>query len=129
MAHRRTQSVESISSNEALESFTDSHFQKSITGNVLSEQSHEELVAGAKEIIENFQNHEKKTYSYKEKTIELDQVLAAMLIHADEAGGEKSKRYVASTIVACVDHNEVTDFEKLVAVAVTWLTHLLYICM
>jgi hypothetical protein len=50
-----------------------------------------------------------------------------MLHHAERAGGERAKRYVSSAIVASFDADK--SFDKLVAVAVTWLTHLLYICM
>ena len=45
-----------------------------------------------------------------------------MLDHAEGAGSERAKRYVSSAIVASFDLDE--TFGKLVAVVVTWLTHL-----
>jgi len=137
MAHHRTVSVGSISSlsslcslssEEAVETYRDPLFQQSITTTLTSTQpSLEALHARAGGIIESFATHEKRVYEYQGKTVNLDRILAAMLHHAERAGGERSKRYMSSAIVASYDADE--SYDKLVAVAVTWLTHLLYICM
>jgi len=134
MAHHRTVSVGSISSlsslssEEAVETYRDPLLQQSITTTLTSTQpSLEALHARAGGIIESFATHEKRVYEYQGKTVNLDRILAAMLHHSERAGGEHSKRYMSSAIVASYDADE--SYDKLVAVAVTWLTHLLYICM
>jgi len=130
MAHHRTTSVESassISSEEAVESYRDPLLQQSITRSRTSIQPLEVLLTRARHIIENFSNHEERIYKFQEKSINLDKILTAMLSHARQAGGERAERYVSSAIVASFDADK--TFGKLVAVAITWLTHLLYICM
>ena len=129
MAHHRTLSVESISSissEEAVETYRDPLLQQSITQSLTSIQPLDALLTRAGDIIENFASHEKRIYKFQGENINLDKILTAMLSHAEEAGGERAKRYVSSAIVASFDADE--TFGKLVAVTVTWLTHLLYIC-
>jgi len=95
MAHHRTVSVGSISSlsslssEEAVEAYRDPVLQQSITRTLTSTQpSLEALLARAGGIIKSFVTHEKRVYEYQGKTINLDGILAAMLHHAERAGGE-----------------------------------------
>jgi hypothetical protein len=125
MAHDRTGGISSLSSEEAVETYRDPLLQQSITSS--TQLSLEALLIRAGGIIESFAAHKKRVYEYQGKTINLDRILTAMLHHAERAGGERAKRYVLSAIVASSDADK--SFDKLVAVAVTWLTHLLYICM
>ena len=82
----------------------------------------------AKEIVdEKLTPTHRKVYKYKknsdEFSIDLDNVVKAMLICAEEPEGQ---RYVASAIVACNTCQDVV--ETLVALGTTWLTHFLFVC-
>ena len=87
------------------------------------------------EIIEEFALNPQSTFSPdKEKgfQLKLDRVLAAMLAHAKEIGGESSKHYVLSCIMACEQrgHQEGKEcvFSLLRDLGIIWLTHFLFIC-
>jgi len=133
ITHHRTVSVgsmsslSSLSSEEAVETYREPLLQQSITQTLTSTQPLEGLLAHARGIIERFATHEKKVYEYQEKNINLERVITAMLDYAELAGGDRAIRYVSSAIIASCDADK--TFDKLIAVAVTWLTHLLYICM
>ena len=133
MAHHRTVSVGSISSlsslssEEAVETYREPLLQQSITQTLTGTQPLEGLLAHARGIIERFATHEKRVYEYQEKNIDLERVITAMLDYAELAGGHRAKRYVSLAIVASYDADK--TFDKLIAVAITWLTHLLYVCV
>jgi len=130
MPQQRTDSLDSISSvssEAAVENFTEPRFQKDVQANVKSTQSLTKLTARAQGIVDDFAKTGQNTLQYKKHTIEISKIMSAMLAHAEDAGGEGGKRYVASAIVACLDGNKVNT-EKITALAVTWLTHLLFIC-
>ena len=66
----------------------------------------QELADAAEKIInEKFAYDPRSTYTYRkdseEISVELDQVIIAMLAYAEECGGEGGKRYVACAIMAC----------------------------
>ncbi|KDR80327.1 hypothetical protein GALMADRAFT_242700 [Galerina marginata CBS 339.88] len=71
----------------------------------------QELVHAAERIInQNFAPDLQHTYAYQMDdetvSVNLDQVMSAMLEHAEECGGDEAKRYVASAIVACSRREE-----------------------
>lgn len=91
----------------------------------------QDLVGAAEKIIsERFAPDSRSTYKYKkdseEISVELDQVMIAMIACAEECGGESGKRYVASAILTCSNEEDVVG--ALAALGTTWLTHLLFIC-
>ena len=99
--------------------------------NVRSPTTLQELVDAAEKIInEKFAYDLQSTYTYKkdseEISVELDQVITAMLAYAEECGGEGGKRYVACAILACSREEDVVG--ALAALGTTWLTHLLFMC-
>ena len=86
-----------------------------------------ELVDAAEKIInEKFAHDSESAFTYADISVQLDQVMMAMLACAEECGGESGKRYVASAILACCEEEDVVG--ALVALGTTWLTHLLFIC-
>jgi len=121
-SHKRNWSRDS-DSEAAASQYTDSDFQKTIHSIIRSPTTLDLLVAQAEAAINNFVLLNESTMVVKEKSIQLDRVMSAMMAHAEEAGGESGKRYVASVIIAC---NE--EPAKLAAVGYTWLTHLLFVC-
>ena len=127
MPRHQTKSVDTVSSEAAVENFIKPRFQKDVQANVKSSQSLDKLTARAKKIVEDFATNEHNTLKYKKSTIGINKIMNAMLAHAEDAGGEGGKRYVASAIVACLDDGGMNP-EKITALAVTWLTHLLFIC-
>ena len=110
-------------SEAAASQYTNSDFQKTIHSIISSPSALDLLVAEAESAIDDFVLLNESTIVIKEKSIQLDRVMSAMMAHAEEAGGESGKRYVASVIIAC---NE--EPAKLAAVGYTWLTHFLFIC-
>jgi len=83
-----------------------------------------ELVDAAEKIInENFAPDSQSTFTHADISVQLDQVMLAMLACAAECGG---KRYVASAILACSEEEDVVG--AFVALGTTWLTHLLFTC-
>ena len=132
MAHSRDDSLSSLTSISS-DSFIKTYdsLKEQITSIKNSEIHLQQLTNDAEKIInETFAPHPKSTFIYKKAstplTIQLDNVMNAMLVHAEESGGEEAKRYVASAIVACGQKEHM--IEALEAVGVTWLTHLLFIC-
>ena len=70
-------------------------------------------------------------------TLNLDKVLLAMVTYSRGCGSDEGQRYVASTIVACreEEHGEksaeskhLTVWELVRAIAITWVTHFLFVC-
>jgi len=120
--HKRNWSTDN-DSEAAASQYTNSDFQKTIHSVINSPTTLDLLVAQAEAAINNFVLLNESTMVVKEKSIQLDRVMSAMMAHAEEAGGESGKRYVASVIIAC---NE--EPAKLAAIGYTWLTHLLFVC-
>jgi hypothetical protein len=68
---------------------------------------------------------------YENVKVQADKVLEAMLAHAESCGGENGKRYTATAICACVDEkrwNSPETLHTLHDLALTWVTHLLFVC-
>ncbi|KAJ3529584.1 hypothetical protein NMY22_g8937 [Coprinellus aureogranulatus] len=103
--------------------------------NDTSGTSTEDLVARAKQYIAKFALSEQRFYRTRRASMDLDRVLEAMMSHAGEAGGDTSRRYVASEILACgsspntsgslrLDENGCVLLRDL---AIQWLTNLLFV--
>lgn len=127
MVHARSDSLDSVSSLTSISSRTSVETYESLKSEIISiEQSDTDLptlVGTAKEIVdEKLTPTHRKVYKYKknsdEFSIDLDNVVKAMLVCAEEPEGQ---RYVASAIVACNTCQDVV--ETLVALGTTWLTH------
>ena len=90
------------------------------------------LVKAANTLVDELaSNEEKNTYKYGGSTLKLHPVLRAMLVHADGCGGKQGTRYTAAAILGCVvnDNSESADtLQMLHDLAVTWISHLLFIC-
>ena len=91
-----------------------------------------DLVKKAEEMIKKFSADERNIFTYqkddKKATVNLHEVMSAMLACAEECGGESGKRYVALAITLCGDKGDDNVVGLLVALGTTWLTHLLFIC-
>ncbi|KAJ3529585.1 hypothetical protein NMY22_g8938 [Coprinellus aureogranulatus] len=97
----------------------------------------DQLVAQAKRLIDKFASSDERMFRLWRASIELHRVLEAMLTHAGEAGGDKSQRYVSSTIVACdevvaLDAQDRGAAEKacllrLRDIGILWLTEFLFV--
>jgi hypothetical protein len=85
-----------------------------------------ELVGAAEKIISKFAPDSQSTFTHADISVQLDQIMIAMLACAEECGGEEGTIYVASAILACSKEEDVVG--ALVALGTTWLTHLLFIC-
>jgi hypothetical protein len=86
-----------------------------------------ELVGAAEKIInEKFAPDSQSTFTLADISVQLDQIMLAMLACAEECGGEEGTLYVASAILACSKEEDVVG--ALAALGTTWLTHLLFIC-
>ena len=91
----------------------------------------EALVRDAEKIIiETFTPNPQRTYTFgKDDTklsVNLDEVMSAMLENAEECGGENAKRYVAAAIVACSRREDVVG--TLAALGFMWLAHFIFVC-
>ena len=92
----------------------------------------EELVRDAEKIIsETFAPDPRRVYTYRKGdtravSVNLDEVMKAMLENAEECGGEEAKRYVAAAIVACSRREDVVG--TLAALGFMWLAHFLFVC-
>lgn len=89
-----------------------------------------DLVASAEKIVKKvFAPDPRSHYTYKtdcdEISLKLDNVMLAMLAHAEECGGESGQRYVESAILACSKQDEVVV--ALEALGTTWLIHFLFV--
>jgi len=68
---------------------------------------------------------------YESVKVQADKVLQAMLAQAESCGGENGKRYTATAICACVHEKQWNNPETLQALhdlALTWVSHLLFVC-
>jgi len=133
MSGSRNDSLASMAScsSETSVKFYEEILKPSIENVRMSPTTLQELVDTAEKIInEEFAANPQSTYTYRrdseEISVELDQVMIAMLTCVEECGGESGKRYVASAIVACSNEEDMVG--ALAALGTTWLTHLLFIC-
>ncbi|TFK61898.1 hypothetical protein BDN72DRAFT_903699 [Pluteus cervinus] len=143
MAHHRSNSAATISSLTSLTSLTSNssitsveiynNLKPEISAVEGSQSSLQELVEGAEKIIrKKFSSNSKCVYTYgkgaTKNSVNLNQIMLAMLDRAEECGGEDGKRYVASTIVACSrNKTDEETVDTLAAVGTTWLTHFLFV--
>ena len=121
-------SLTSISSRSSIETY--SGLRDEIADIEHSTVSLLELVRDAEKIIiETFTPNPQRTYTFgKDDTklsVNLDEVMSAMLEDAEECGGEDAKRYVAAAIVACSRREDVVG--TLAALGFMWLTHFLFV--
>ncbi|KAF4613468.1 hypothetical protein D9613_007421 [Agrocybe pediades] len=136
MSDRRNDSLQSAAS--ILTSFSSEHSAELYEGVIKpatesiekSDTSLQDLVDAAEKIIkEKFTPDPRSTYAYtkgrKKTSVQLDQIMIAMLACAEECGGEKGKRYVASAVIACSQEEDVVG--ALEALGTTWLTHFLFV--
>ncbi len=68
---------------------------------------------------------------YESVKVQADKVLEVMLAQAESCGGENGKRYTATAICACVHEKRWNSPEMLQALhglALTWVTHFLFVC-
>ena len=68
---------------------------------------------------------------YESVKVQADTVLEAMLAQAEGCGGEHGKRYTATAICACIHEkrwNSPETLQALRALALTWVSHLLFVC-
>jgi len=140
MSHSRNDSQESSTSSttshistssESSVQFYEQTLKPTIDAVSKSRVPLQELVDAAEKIInEKFAPDSQSTFTHKTSStnisVQLDQVMLAMLACAEECGGRKGKRYVASAIVSCSKAEDVVG--ALAALGTTWLTHLLFIC-
>jgi hypothetical protein len=139
MSHSRNDSLESAAStltscsSEASIELYEERLKPGIDAirNSKSRTPLQELVGDAEKIIgEKFAPDPRSTYTYKNKSeevsVELNEVMTAMLAYAEECGGDRGKTYVASAILTCSKEEDVIG--ALAALGTTWLTHLLFIC-
>ena len=122
-------SLTSISSRSSIETY--SGLRDEIADIEHSTVSLLELVRDAEKIIiETFTPNPQRTYTFgKDDTklsVNLDEVMTAMLENAEECGGEDAKRYVAAAIVVCSRREDVVG--TLAALGFVWLTHFLFVC-
>ncbi|KAF8187133.1 hypothetical protein BJ912DRAFT_1042888 [Pholiota molesta] len=92
------------------------------------------LVDGARKLItEKLIPSPGNTYRHQNKngpvSLNLDAVMSAMLAFAQDCGGAKGTRYVASAVIACSGKGGDDDdvVHALVSLGVTWLTHFLFV--
>ncbi|KAF5378138.1 hypothetical protein D9615_007524 [Tricholomella constricta] len=91
------------------------------------------LTETATALISTLAAHERKnTFEYNGFRLELHAVLQAMLDNAESCGGQASKRYTASAICRCAilddpDPDNVKTLHMLRELAITWVTHLLFV--
>ena len=131
----RDDSLGSVSSLTSISSRASVETYESLKEEIISIEQSEidlpELVDEAEKIInEKFTPTLEKVFTYKKGsetiTIDLDEIMKAMLVCAEECGGQ---RYVASAILACSQKENYGDVvATLAALGTTWLTHLLFIC-
>ncbi|KAF8903721.1 hypothetical protein CPB84DRAFT_1774008 [Gymnopilus junonius] len=120
--------MSSFSSLMSLEVYQEPVIQDTITEIKRSTISLQELVQQAEKHIAEFALVEEHVFSFKEAKANLDKLLSSMLFYADEAGGEKSTRYVSAAVIACATVEEGKGWaERLRDLGITWLTHLLYV--
>ena len=87
-----------------------------------------ELFGAAQKIINHkFAPDSQSTFTHADISVQLDQVMIAMLACADECGSEEGTLYMASAIWACSNLEE-DVVGALAALGTTWLTQLLFIC-
>jgi hypothetical protein len=91
------------------------------------------LVNKAEEMVKMFSADQRNIFTCQEPgdekaSVNLHAVMSAMLTCAEECGGERGKRYVASAITSCGRKSDGDVMELLAALGTTWLTHLLFIC-
>ncbi|KAG5635140.1 hypothetical protein H0H81_012328, partial [Sphagnurus paluster] len=121
-------SLISTSSRASVETYKS--LKEGITRVEQSQIDPQELVDAAEKLIkEKFAPDLRSTFAYKEGSetisVKLDAVMSTMLAYAEDCGGERGKRYVASAIVACGEQQDVVG--SLAALGMTWLTHFLFI--
>ncbi|KAF5378139.1 hypothetical protein D9615_007526 [Tricholomella constricta] len=92
------------------------------------------LVETATALISTIAAHERKNvFEYNGFKLELHAVLQAMLDNAESCGGQDSKRYTASAICLCTivldDPDNGNTLYMLRELAITWVTHLLFVCL
>ena len=116
MSGSRNDSLASVAScltsrsSEASVKFYEEILKPSIENTRMSPTTLQALV-DKKLVNEKFAANPQSTYTYRrdceEISVELDQVMIAMLTCVEECGGESGKRYVASAIVACSSEEDV----------------------
>jgi hypothetical protein len=110
------------------------------------DKSTKSLVSSAKKIITEFSTRPEsdRVFTYgigrdgeERPSLNLDKVLSAMVTYSRGCGGDEGQRYVASTIVACrgkesgetsAESKHLTVWELVRAIAITWVTHFLFVC-
>lgn len=142
MMHNRNDSANSLSNSSSLSSIS-LHDSVEIYRSLEEERARVEkantdlhsLVNNAERLIDDVLAYtSQSTYTQgkgsKKASVNLAQVMKAMLFHAEECGGLSGKRYVASAVVACSSSNQTKapETKALASLGVTWLTHLLFIC-
>ncbi|PPQ82963.1 hypothetical protein CVT26_005376, partial [Gymnopilus dilepis] len=86
------------------------------------------LAEKATSIIADFALLDEHIFTFGGAEIALEKLFNAMLHYAAGAGGEVAQRYVLAAIVASNETNEGKGWvERLPALGITWLTHLLYL--
>ena len=142
-------SIYSISASEAQEA---AQAYRAVRGEITriedGDNSTKSLISSAKEIIKEFSTRPDSdcvfTYGKGElvgqerPSLRLDKVLSAMLTYSRTCGGDEGQRYVASAIVACrekeggettaTESKRLTVWELVRALAITWVTHFLFVC-
>jgi len=110
------------------------------------DNSTKSLISSAKEIIKEFSTRPESdrvfTYGIGKDgedcpSLNLDKVLSAMVTYSRGCGGDEGQRYVASAILACREKEggetgagskHLTVWELVRAIAITWVTHFLFVC-
>ena len=109
------------------------------------DNSTKSLISSAKEIIKEFsiRPESDRVFTYgigrdgeERPSLNLDKVLLSMVTYSRGCGGDEGQRYVASTIVACREKEggetsagskHLTVWELVRAIAITWVTHFLFV--
>lgn len=135
MAHAQNDSLGSVSSLTSISSRTSVETYESLKEEIVKIEKSDidlpKLVRDAEIIVdEKLTPAREKAFKFKrdseEHSIDLDNVMKAMLVCAEESDGQ---RYAASAIVACTTSSKYPDvLETLVALGTTWLTHFLFVC-
>jgi hypothetical protein len=105
-----TSSLTSVSSTASVE-FYEKRLKPSIDAIRKSETPLQELADAAEQVIKEFAPDPKSTFTHKhgdeEISVQLDEIMIAMLASAEDCGGESGKRYVASAILGCSKEEDV----------------------
>jgi hypothetical protein len=124
-----TSSLTSVSSTASVE-FYEKRLKPSIDAVRKGETPLQELADAAEKVIKEFAPHPKSTFTHKhgdeEISVQLDEIMIAMLASAEDCGGESGKRYVTSAILGCSKEEDVVG--ALEGLGTVWLTHLLFVC-